>query len=278
MAELARNSSEAMSPSAQLIAAAAPQVATGAKQSIVSLKTLPSLVVREIARLFTDAMQGRAIAGKNYSSKGSDSKAKEAKEKGTPDSSLLAVLTNADDPKSNQRPEQLAEQRSKDSEREVPHWQERPEGMPTRSQRATSQPQNIEPNKKQEKAQDAAWGLQQALERINEAINRVAQSDSQSAPESDELVVGDDHHFTVVEVEDEENGFRKFTMFAEDDDLMLEPWQFRFSDSVMQIEVFVRDHKQLPIMMQQAPKFEESLSLSTGLKVVLSFYCPVNSK
>jgi hypothetical protein len=275
MAELARNSNEAQTPTAQLLAAAAPQVATAAKQSIVSLKTLPSLVVREVSRLFTDAIYGKGLLGKNVSNRGSDSK---SKDKLTSEGSLVAVVTNADSRESSQRPEQLVEQRHKDSERESQYHAERTEVLLNRNPRLASQPQQVQIKNKQEKSQDGSWGLQHALERINEAINRVAQSDTDDVADCGEIVLGDDHHFTVVEVEDEENGFRKFTMFAEDDDLMLEPWQFRFSDSVMQIEIFVRDQKQLPMMMKQAPKFEESLAQSTGLKVVLSFYCPVNAK
>lgn len=288
MAELARNASDSSAKSAQLIAAAAPQVATSLKQSIVAVKTLPSLVVKEVSRFFFDAVFGRAAAAKGSSGKGGDAKSKDGASVGAGVISLLtgtesretvstANASGNDGAGNNQPTELMVEQRNKDGDREGSQREQRAETGGARGRSAVQASRSHGAEETDAKHQNA-WGMKQALERINDAINRVTQSDSSIVEESNALVTSDKHHFTVVEVDDQEDGFRKFTMYAEDDELMLEPWQFRFNDSVMQIEVFVRDPKQVPTMMEHAAEFEESLSSTTGLTVVLSFYCPGKTK
>jgi hypothetical protein len=288
MAELARNTSDSSAQSAQLIAASSAQVATGLKQSIVAVKTLPSLVVREVSRFFFDAVFGRTAPPKGSSTKGSDSNRREGASVGAGVVSLLTGAESRESPSSsnaisndgagNNLPiEPMVEQRNKDSDREGSTREQRPETGGARGRSAVPAGRAKSAGDNEAKPENA-WGMKQALERINDAISRVTQSDSSNVQETDAPIASDNHHFTVVEVDDQEDGFRKFTMYAEDDELMLEPWQFRFNDSVMQIEVFIRDPKQVPTMMEHAAEFEESLSSTTGLTVVLSFYCPGKTK
>jgi hypothetical protein len=77
--------------------------------------------------------------------------------------------------------------------------------------------------------------------------------------------------FTLVELDDDDARFRKFQMFADDDDFMEQPWQIRFKEDVIYLEVFVKNPKHLPMMVKNAPSMEISLGEKTGLRVVLSF-------
>jgi hypothetical protein len=77
--------------------------------------------------------------------------------------------------------------------------------------------------------------------------------------------------FTLVEQDDEDPKFRRFLMYAEDDDLMEEPWIIRFNDDEIYLEVHVRDPKQVPMMMEHAAEMEADLQERIGVKVVLAF-------
>jgi hypothetical protein len=77
--------------------------------------------------------------------------------------------------------------------------------------------------------------------------------------------------FTLVEQDDEDPDFRRFLMYAEDDDLMEEPWIIRFNDNEIYLEIHVRDPKQIPMMMEHAAEMETDLQERIGVKVVLAF-------
>jgi hypothetical protein len=77
--------------------------------------------------------------------------------------------------------------------------------------------------------------------------------------------------FTLVEQDDEDPKFRRFLMYAEDDDLMVEPWIIRFNDDEIFLEIHVRDPKQIPLMMEHAAEMETDLREKIGIKVVLAF-------
>jgi hypothetical protein len=77
--------------------------------------------------------------------------------------------------------------------------------------------------------------------------------------------------FTLVEQDDEDPKFRRFLMYAEDDDLMEEPWSIRFNEDEIYLEIYMRDPKQIPMMMKQAADMEAEMSERIGIKVVLSF-------
>jgi hypothetical protein len=77
--------------------------------------------------------------------------------------------------------------------------------------------------------------------------------------------------FTLVEQDDDDPKFRRFLMYAEDDDLMEEPWIIRFNEDEIYLEVHVRDPKQIPLMMEHAAEMETDLQDRIGVKVVLAF-------
>jgi hypothetical protein len=77
--------------------------------------------------------------------------------------------------------------------------------------------------------------------------------------------------FTLVEQDDEDSNFRRFLMYAEDDELMEEPWIIRFNDAEIYLEIHVRDPRQIPVMMEHAAEMETDLRERLGVKVVLAF-------
>jgi hypothetical protein len=77
--------------------------------------------------------------------------------------------------------------------------------------------------------------------------------------------------FTLVEQDDDDPKFRRFLMYAEDDELMEEPWIIRFNDDEIYLEIHVRDPKQVPLMMEHAAEMETDLQERIGVKVVLAF-------
>jgi hypothetical protein len=283
MSELSRSHQDSSARTASLIAAPPAQVVTGIRQSIIAVRALPSLVMREVGRLFVDSLFAKPALMRSPQKKGADGNP-------TPLGDLqgnLSTVLNGRDPadslsgtgqNSSSQYEAVNEQRAKELEQENERSDRRNESGGSSKGRATKEnSRNASPDSKPN-SPDNSWGMKYALERINEAINRITESDVEIEGPFGNVEVMENHHFTVVEVDDQEDGYRKFTMFAEDDELMLEPWQFRFNDSVMQIEVYVRDPKQLPLMMERTTEFEASLAESTGLKVVLSFYCPGRNK
>ena len=127
-----------------------------------------------------------------------------------------------------------------------------------------------------EEQKTAAEGKQTVQEAIDDVVDAIREL-SAMGPRSKLMQDRDDSDlkyavgFTLVEQDDPEEGFRRFTLYAEDDEELAEPWQLRFSEEHLAIEVFVREKADLQGMMANAIELEKSISERTGLKVTISF-------
>jgi hypothetical protein len=284
MSELSNNLSQSAAHSGAVVLAPNAHVAVGIKQSITVVRALPSLLVREISRLFLDTLFGRPNVSRSATGQSSDKNGSASINLLGQGSLLSAPPEGADFAAAlsfSKQPvtlDQMSEAMPKEVEREIERNDRHAEPAVSQKGKGSKEPTRDGGSPASKTPTEPAWGMKQALEKINEAIKRITESEPSSEFDPMEFEVREDHHFTVVEVDDQENGYRKFTMFAEDDEFMLEPWQFRFNETIMQIEIFVSDPKQLPIMMERTTELETSLSQSTGLQVVLSFYCPGKRK
>lgn len=286
MSELAQNtgggSLAKLSPQANV----AVQILESHNYTSVAAKLAPTIVLRDVARLFAEAIFGKSKLARLFSERRVPTNAKDGRTpardtekqpsgRGQIAEPQIGVTNGQNESQAGGAGETtVAQQRTgKETETENQAKEQKSEG----SGQSKNRPLNGDSNASSKLVGDThAWGMKQAIDRISDALAQVTaqeQTDQSSA-----ITVNESHQFTLVELEDDEPGQRKFKMYAEDDELLLEPWQLKFSDTTMQIEVFVRDAWQLPLMVNQAATFESELSASTGLRVVLSFNCPSAKK
>ena len=275
MSELAQNTAGGSLSKLNPQANVAVQILESHKHSSVAAKTAPTMVLRDVARLFAEAIFGKTKLARLFSEKRVGTNAKDGRApSGDAEKNLTAGGQVAESQAGGTVETSTVQHRTgKESETENQTKEQKSEGSSQSKNRQSSGDSSA--NSKQV-GETHAWGMRQAIDRISDALAQVTaheQTDGTSA-----ITVNESHQFTLVEIEDDEPGQRKFKMYAEDDELLLEPWQLKFSDTTMQIEVFVREAWQLPLMVNQAATFENELSASIGLRVVLSFNCPSAKK